>query len=298
MLFLKYVMLLVGSGLLAGAAAIIALDLYTIVLHRVAKRKDDADSQPLSQPSVPPPFVRWHHAQRMGGAAVVPLLLGLSIGVVPAGSAAVRVSQFSGASPATLYPGVHFVMPLIQHLETFNTRDNVYTTTATGTTGEVLKVQTKEGLEVGLALAVRYRLDPNKLAYTFSNLPQPVEKELVPPVVAAVFREIAPNYQVRELFATKRDEIRRTAAERIAAKLGVDGIVVKEVMLRDIHLPDEFAKSLEGVLLKEQESERLTVELDVKQKMVRAAELEADAMKVREVKAAEGQAQVTVLQAK
>ena len=135
-------------------------------------------------------------------------------------------------------------------------------------------------------------------AYVYTNLPQPVEREMVPPVVASVFREIAPNYQVRELFATKRDEIRRLAADRISQKLGADGIQVKEVMLRDIHLPDEFAKSLEGVLLKEQENERLTVELDVKQKMVRVAELEAEALKAREVKAAEGQAQVTVLQAK
>src|SRR5207253_1694958 len=106
-----------------------------------------------------------------------------------------------------------------------------------------------------------------------------------------------PNYQVRELFSTKRDEVRKIAAERIAQKLGADGIVVKEVMLRDINLPEQFAKSLEGVLLKEQESERLTVELDVKQKMVRAAELESEAQKVRQVKEAEGAAAVTVLQA-
>jgi regulator of protease activity HflC (stomatin/prohibitin superfamily) len=40
------------------------------------------------------------------------------------------------------------------------------------------------------------------------------------------------------------------------------------------------------------------VELEVKQKMVREAELEADALKARQIKAAEGQAAITVLQAK
>ena len=40
----------------------------------------------------------------------------------------------------------------------------------------------------------------------FTNLPQPVEAELVDPSVAGVFREIAPRYLVREIFATKRDE--------------------------------------------------------------------------------------------
>jgi regulator of protease activity HflC (stomatin/prohibitin superfamily) len=128
--------------------------------------------------------------------------------------------------------------------------------------------------------------------------PQPLEKELVPPVVATAFRDLTPRYLVRELFATKRDEIRRQAAATIAQKLAPDAVMVKEVMLRDIQLPSEYAKGLEGVLLKEQENEKLGVELDVKQKEVREAELEAEAQEARDVKAAEAQAQVTVLQAK
>jgi regulator of protease activity HflC (stomatin/prohibitin superfamily) len=116
--------------------------------------------------------------------------------------------------------------------------------------------------------------------------------------VASAFRDLTPRYLVRELFATKRDEIRRTAATAITQKLAPDAVIVKEVILRDIQLPTEYAKGLEGVLLKEQEDDRMTVELDVKQKEVRAAELEAEAQKARDVKAAEGQAQVTVLQAK
>jgi regulator of protease activity HflC (stomatin/prohibitin superfamily) len=70
------------------------------------------------------------------------------------------------------------------------------------------------------------------------------------------------------------------------------------VILRDVQLPADYAKGLEGLLLKEQENERLSVELEVKQKMVREAELEAEALKARQIKAAEGQAAITVLQAK
>jgi len=295
MLFLKYLLLITGTGLLVGAAGILAYDLYRIF----KKRKDDATF----------PFpglgeaLRWSKAGRLAGIAAVPLLAGMSIVVIPAGFAAVRVSQLSGASGHTMQTGVHFVVPLIQRAERFNVRDAVYTTVVVDDpkkppAGDLLRVQTKEGLEVGLAVAVRYRLDPAKLGYIYANLPQPVEQELVPAVVATVFREIAPNHQVRELFATRREEIRRTAAERITQKLGGDGIVVKEVMLRDIRMPEEFAKSLEGLLLKANENERLGMDLEVKQKLVRVAELEAEAQKAREVKQAEGQAQITVLQAK
>ena len=194
------------------------------------------------------------------------------------------------------------VLPLVQSVDLFDVRDQVFQTTlgekAAGPAGAVLNVQTREGLSVGLAVAVRYRIDPQRLAFVHANLPQPVEKELVPPTVATAFREIAPNYLVRDLFATRREEIRREAAGAITRKLAPDAIVVKELMLRDIQLPAEYAKGLEGVLLKEQENERLSVEVDVKQKQVRTAELEAEAEKARQVKAAEAQAQVTVLQAK
>ena len=60
----------------------------------------------------------------------------------------------------------------------------------------------------------------------------------------------------------------------------------------------EYAKGLEGLLLKAQENDRLGIDLEVKQKLVRSAELEAEALKMRHVKEAEGRAQITVLEAK
>jgi len=247
--------------------------------------------------------MHWQAAQRLAVWGIVPLLTGLSIAVVPSGSAGVRVNQFVGTRPATLYPGVHFILPLIENMETYSVRDEVFATTLVEdpkkSKGEgTLRVQTREGLTVGMAVAVRYRLDASKLAYIHSNLPQPIEEEMIAPAVSSIFRDLAPTYIVREMFSTKRDEVRQAAATRIAAKLGADGIVVKEVILRDIQLPADYAKGLEGLLLKEQENERLSVELEVKQKMVRQAELEAEAQKAREVKAAEGQAQIVVIQAK
>jgi regulator of protease activity HflC (stomatin/prohibitin superfamily) len=113
-----------------------------------------------------------------------------------------------------------------------------------------------------------------------------------------VWRELVPNYTVRDVFSAKREEVRAKAAGMITQKLAADGIVVKEVMLRDIQLPEEYAKGLETLLLKEQENDRMGVETELKQKQVKIAELEADATKVQQIKQAEGEAQVHVLQAK
>jgi regulator of protease activity HflC (stomatin/prohibitin superfamily) len=294
MLTVKYLLEVVGFVLIAAAAAILLHDLYRLYQQSNLILNDQprpAEIQP-----------RYRAAGRIAALALVCLLTGLSVQVVPAGMAGVRVSQISGTLPGTLYPGFHLVIPLVQTIELYDIRDQIYQTTIGASAGEKsaqqLSIQTKEGLSVGIAVAVRYRIDPKRLAYVNANLPQPVDKALVPPVVASAFREIAPNYLVRDLFAARREEIRREAASAITSKLAPDAILVKEVMLRDIELPAEYAKGLEGVLLKEQENERLTVEVEVKQKEVRTAELEAEAAKARSVKEAEGQAEVTVLQAK
>jgi regulator of protease activity HflC (stomatin/prohibitin superfamily) len=164
--------------------------------------------------------------------------------------------------------------------------------------GGVLSVQSKEGLNIGLAITVRYQFDPRRLDYVQSHLPQPVETEIVPSVVASAWRELAPGYTVREIFSSHREEVRQRAAEVITKKLGSDGLIVKEVMLRDIQLPEEYARGLQDLLLKEQQDDQLNIQTDIQQKQVRIAELEAEAEKVQKVKIAEGEAQARVVEAK
>ena len=103
---------------------------------------------------------------------------------------------------------------------------------------------------------------------------------------------------MREIFSTKREEVRDAAAGMITKKLAADGIVVEEVMLRDIQLPESMPRGWKDLLLKEQEDDQMAVDTDIQQKQVRIAELEAEAEKYRKEKQAEGDAQSKVIEAK
>src|ERR1700730_7733001 len=302
MLVLKYLLITGGVGMMIAAVCILTYDLYREMLYRRALET------PGGAVGAAPVVLRWRTSLALAMLAWGPLLLAFSIVVVPSGMAGIRVSEMSGTVPGTLYPGAHFVVPLVEDVALFDTRDQVFTTgvsedgkaaeTNVSDKSQLLDVQAKDGLTLGLAITVRYRLDPKKLDYIQGNLPRPVEKEIVPPVVASVWRELVPNYTVRDVFSAKREEIRQKAAGMITKKLAADGIVVKEVMLRELQLPEEYAKGLETLLLKEQENDRMGVETELKQKQVRIAELEAEATKAQQIKQAEGEARVRVLQAK
>ncbi|MFN0165436.1 MAG: SPFH domain-containing protein [Bryobacteraceae bacterium] len=285
MVLLKTLLTIGGLGLFGAALTLIVIDLY----RRWRPSVPEEEPSPLRIPL----------AGRLAGLAMLPLLLANSIAVVPGGTAGVVVSQLSGVLPDTLYPGIHSVVPFVESVVLYDARDRVYPKPApAGKKQESLDVHTREGLTVGLTVGVRYRIDPKRLAFIYSNLPQSLDDDVVAPVVAAVFRETAPAYFTRELYAVKRDEIRRKCSEAIIKRLAGDGIMVKEVLLRDLVLPKEYAKGLEGLLLKEQENERLNFDVEIKTKLVKTAELEAEAEKMREIKRAEAEAQTTVLRAK
>jgi regulator of protease activity HflC (stomatin/prohibitin superfamily) len=313
MLALKELLIVAGALLLASALGITLYDLWTWVdYHRKLRRAASDTESPMSDaeprkpaPTIPAPL-RWRTSVTLGVAACLPWLMADSIVVIPAGMGGVRISQMRGPLPGTLYSGAHLVTPLMESVALFDLRDKMFTTGVVEGAGakraalemQSLDVQSKEGLNIGLAVTVRYRLDPQRLDWMETHLPQPVDEQMVPAVVASAWRDLAPSYTVREIFSSKREEVRHEASEVITKKLGADGIRVEEVMLRNIQLPPEYAKGLQDLLLKEQQDDQMAVQTDIQQKEVRIAELQAAAEAARKVKEAQGDAQARVVEAK
>jgi len=220
MLALKFFLMILGLGLFGSAGIIVAYDVYVAARLRwlLEQSSGQGGAEGITlKPDRPFGPIRSKLAGALALAGILPVLLALSISVVPDGYAGIRVSQISGVHPATLYPGAHFQTPFIDTIVLYDTREQVYTTSAASgpkTTGEVLSVQAREGLNIGLAVSVRYRLDPTRLGSIHQNLPQPVGDQVVAPVVSSIYRQLAPNYETREIFAVKREELRTHAAMR------------------------------------------------------------------------------------
>ena len=149
MLFLKYLLTWGGIAMIAAAAGILIHDLYRQTRHRLAV-ETGVDPLPPESP------VRWRAALAFALLAWGPILLALGIVVVPSGMAGVRVSQTSGTLAGTLYPGVHFVTPLVENVALFDTRDQLFTT---GALEEPGKTVSKTGQEVGAAGTCRQKRD-------------------------------------------------------------------------------------------------------------------------------------------
>src|SRR5260370_41916780 len=178
MLRWKYLLMPGGFGLIVAAVSILTYDLYRGVRYRRALAT--AGTMPLP----PGPQLRWRASLALALLAWGPLLLAFSIVVVASGMAGVRVSQMSGTLPGTLYPGVHLVVPLVEDVTSFDTRDQIFTTgisedvraaATNARNAQLLDVHAKESLALGLAITVGYRLDHNRQWYIQRNLTYAVE---------------------------------------------------------------------------------------------------------------------------
>src|SRR5262249_45379553 len=174
MLLLKQLLIGAGIGMFAVAAGILAYDFYLLIMHRRASLQPAVDGSPALPPE---PVMRWRTSIALAMLAWAPLLISAAIIIVPSGTAGVRVSQTKGTLAGTLCPGVHYVTPLIERVELFNTRDQLFATgvvedgkTKQATKTEPLDVQAKEGLTLGLAITVRYQIDPKHVDYIQANL--------------------------------------------------------------------------------------------------------------------------------
>src|ERR1700751_3615101 len=191
MLFLKVLLSILSFGFLAGAIGTVAYDIYlAFQLDRILRRNDrvpesesgdatgsaassgaSSDFPSLAQatshaPVSAPRRIRWVIAAKLLALAAVTSLASKSLVVVPDGHAGVRVSQISGVRAGTLYPGTHLIFPLTERVVLYDVRDQVSSTAASPVPKEkleILNVESREGLSVGLGLTARYRIGPAPL---------------------------------------------------------------------------------------------------------------------------------------
>jgi regulator of protease activity HflC (stomatin/prohibitin superfamily) len=116
--------------------------------------------------------------------------------------------------------------------------------------------------------------------------------------VRGVIYRVFTRYTVREIYSSKRVEIQQAIEGELRAKLAAEGIVLRDVQIGRVDLPADYKRGMEALLAEELASEKMRFTLELKDKEVRQAELEAEADKVRREKAAEAAGQEQVIAAK
>jgi regulator of protease activity HflC (stomatin/prohibitin superfamily) len=216
---------------------------------------------------------------------------------MPTGEVGVRVNRLTGGL-AVIPEGPSLMIPLVHELRRYPLRDQVYRPAASATADAAAPFQTVEGLSVGVAVTVRYALDPARIGEVARRLPANVGQDLIEPVVDGVLHRALAKHTVREVFTDKRVAIQDAVEAELRALLARDGISVRGVFLGHVDLPAQYRTGLEGLLAEELATEKMRYTLQLKEKQVSEKALEGDAAKIQRQKAAEAAAAEEVIAAK
>lgn len=224
--------------------------------------------------------------------AAIGLVIGIlffvaSSGVVVVGATQVAVvfqaiggaDQAGSLWPNPLGPGVHIIVPIINEPFIYSTEVRSYSMSSQPEEGQLrradaVEARTADGQQVSIDVSVLYSIDPALANTVHLRWQNRFEEGFVRPTVRSFVREQVAFYTVNDLYgggaleATAADGETRSLLPELQAKLAEDlavvftenGLMLQELLLRDITFSEEFIRAVEARQVAQQQAEQANQE--------------------------------------
>src|SRR3989449_790399 len=199
----------------------------------------------------------------VGGLVVVALLT--SVAYVPAGHVG-GVSLFGRGTGQGLPEGTHLIYP-------FKTVNRM--AIRTGGLKETASGASEEGLIITLDTSLLFRLDPQKAADVYQTIGPLYLDVVVEPTLRSAIRTATAAHNANALYTGAREEVAKQVQKELEDKLGLRGIIIESVLLRDIQLPSMLKQSIESKQQAEQDALRMTFILQKEKQEAERKRIEA-----------------------
>jgi regulator of protease activity HflC (stomatin/prohibitin superfamily) len=223
---------------------------------------------------------------------LVIILLSQSIMVIQAGT--VGVVKRLGAVQAELAPGLHFILPLIDQVVLYPTIKKTYEASDDPQVSRadfpdiIITALTSDGQQIRVGITARFMIQPGKAAWILQNLG--TEDEYVEKVVKTEIRgsgrRVPTRFAAYDLYTKKSYEAQQTLFDEVAPKFEKNGLVLDELVLRNITFTAEYAKTLEEKQIALEnittEKNKLEQEKIRKEQKIVAAEGDAKSIEIRQ----------------
>src|SRR5213594_1252578 len=194
----------------------------------------------------------------LGGAGKRILQLGILVMVIivvlasttsiPTGNVGV-LTLFGRVTGETLPEGIHLVNPLksVQKLSV-----------QTQSVKESANVPSNEGLILALDTSLLFRLDKDKAAFVYQTMGELYVERVVEPTLRAAIRAATSAHTANALYTNARELVQAQIQDELTKELAPRGVIVENVLLRDVQLPAMLKGSIEAKQQAEQDALRMS----------------------------------------
>jgi prohibitin 1 len=210
---------------------------------------------------------------RLIGIAILGLVLVIlffnSVTRVSTGHVGV-LTLFGRVTGQVLPEGMHLISP-------FKTNNEL--SIQTQTIKESANVPSSEGLMMNLDTSLIYHLNPDRAAEVFQKTGADYENVVVEPTLRAAIREATASHSANALYTGEREMVGKQIYDQLTSELNQRGLVVENVLLRDIQLPATLKASIEAKQQAEQEALAMNFRLQKETQEAQRKRIEAQGVR-------------------
>ena len=225
------------------------------------------------------PLTKFANTFRIVGIVVILIgLLSSAFKQINAGKVGVK-SLYGNVQPEVLESGLHVVNPLLD-ITIFDIQTQNYTMSALQNEGaqegdDAIRVLSNDGLEVVIDLTVLYRVLPTEAPKILKGIGENYMDKIVRPVTRTRIRDNAVYYDAVALYSTKRNEFQQRIFKSIEDDFKKRGLVLEQLLIRNINLPASVKASIESKINAEQDAQKMTFVLQKEKQEAERKRVEA-----------------------
>jgi regulator of protease activity HflC (stomatin/prohibitin superfamily) len=179
---------------------------------------------------------------------------------IDAGQVGVQ-TLFGKVQNEVLYSGLNVINPLVEVHE-IDVKTQNYTMSGIHDEGQkagddAIRVLTADGLEVIIDLSVLYRVLAGDAPKIARETGLDFRDKIVRPVTRTRIRDNAVYFTAIDLYSTKRDEFQTRIFKTIEADFKRRGLVLEQLLVRNITLPQNVKVSIEEKIKAEQDAQKM-----------------------------------------
>lgn len=180
-------------------------------------------------------------------SGVLLLMSLISLRTVPPAHVGLAIT-FGSVGSKLMTSGLHMVNPFAT-VKVFSTK--------TCLVEQQNHVPTKEGLTVDLDVALLFHLQPESVRDIYLSLGEDFVSVIIQPELSSAVRGLTSEADAKALYTSGRGEIQRKLKAEMTAVLALHGIILEDVLLKAVVLPQQLSHAIELKAQAEQDAARM-----------------------------------------
>src|SRR5215469_7167125 len=201
----------------------------------------------------------------LAAVVVLVILLFASVVSIPTGNVGV-LTLFGKVTGEVVGEGIHVINPLksVQKLSI-----------QTQSVKESANTPSNEGLMLALDTSLLYHLDRTKAAEVYQKVGANYAEKIVEPTLRSAVRAATSAHTANSLYTNARELVQQSIQDELTSQLAPRGVVIENVLLRDVQLPAMLKSSIEEKQQAEQDALRMNFILQKEKQEAERKRIEA-----------------------